>query len=80
MCDFRIIVTHGANETVQILVNQPVCADQFLDFFDRAAIGDQFRRCRHVDAVDVRITHRRRGGCKIDFAGAGVAGHPDDLA
>src|SRR3546814_8982817 len=51
---------HGGLQVGQVLVQQPVAADDPFDLRLDAAVGDQFLRRRHVDAVDVRVTHRRR--------------------
>src|SRR5687768_13456075 len=51
---------HRALKVGEVLVDQPVAAEQFLDFLLAAAVGDQFVDRRHVDAVDVGMPHRRR--------------------
>ena len=68
-----------SNQAMQVLVDQPVCADDLLNLFDGSAVGNQLRRGRHVDAVHVRIAHRRRRRRKIDLAGARLARQLDDL-
>src|SRR5690606_5544858 len=60
-------------EVGQDLVDQPVAAEQLLDLLLAAPVGDQFVDRRHVDAVDVRMAHRRRGRGQVDLARAGVA-------
>ena len=55
----------GAHQVVEILVDQPVGADQLRDFLLGAAGGDQLGRRRHVDAIHVREAHRRRGGGEV---------------
>src|SRR5665213_2090804 len=67
--DVRIVVLAGGHEILQILVNQPVGADELPDFLDAAAGRHQFTGGRHVDAIDVGKTHRRSGGCEVDFSG-----------
>ena len=76
----RMIVHAGRDQIFEILVDQPVGADELARLprpCGRA--GDELARGRHVDAVDVRETHRRRGRGEIHLARAGFAGQLDDL-
>jgi hypothetical protein len=76
----RVQRADGALHAVDVLVDQRVAADDLAHLVDRAAMGHQFARRRHVDAVHVGEAHRRRGAGHVDLAGAGVARHLHDLA
>src|SRR5690606_32868221 len=70
---------HRRLEVGQILVNQPVAAQQLLDLGLAAVVRHQLLGRGHVDAVDVRMPHRRRRRGQVDLARAGIAGHLHDL-
>src|SRR5690606_14476507 len=63
----------------QVLEDQPVDAQQRLYFLLVAAVGDELLGRRQVDAVDVGVAHRRRGGGQVDLARAHVPDHLHDL-
>src|SRR5690606_12150370 len=77
--ELRVALAHRRLEVLEVLVDQPVAAQQLLDLLDAAVVRDQLVRRRHVDAVDVRMAHRRRGAGQVDLARAGVARHLHDL-
>ena len=66
----RIVMADRAYQPVQVLVNESICADQFLHLFHGSSVRDEFRCGRHVDAVDVRVTHRWGRGRKVDIFSA----------
>src|SRR5712691_2016812 len=51
--------TNRRFEPREILVDQEIRADLTRDLRFGASGGDQLALVRHVDAVDVRVTHRR---------------------
>src|SRR6185437_1527664 len=57
-----VAVLHRPDQVLEILVDQPVGAEHLLHLGFGLAGGDQFGDRRHVDAVDVGVAHRRRGG------------------
>src|SRR5450631_611673 len=59
--DLCVVVANRVLQIVQILINQPVGADDVADLFVRVPRRHEFRCVRHVDAVDVGVPHRRRG-------------------
>ncbi len=59
LLDARILVPAGGDEVIEVLVDEPVGADERADLLDAAAGCHQLARRRHVDAVDVREAHRR---------------------
>ena len=75
----RIVMPHRTNQAVQILVDQSISADQFLNFLHAATICDELGGCGHVYSVDVRIANRRRSGCEVHLAGPSFARQFDDL-
>src|SRR6185312_13834843 len=72
LLEVLVAVLHGPDEIVEILIHEPVGAEDLLDFLGRASVRDELGRCRHVDAVDVWITHRRRRRREIDFSRSGI--------
>ncbi len=64
---------------MQVLVDQSIGANQLLNFLDRSAVRDQLRCGRHVDAVNIGVTHRRRRRCKIHLARTRLSRKLDDL-
>src|SRR3546814_7155517 len=49
------------------------------DWSSDVCSSDLFARRRHINAVDIWITHRRRCRGEIDFPGASTACHFDDF-
>jgi hypothetical protein len=78
-CDRGISVRPPPLRGRRVLVDQPVAAQQLLDVLLAAAVRDQLLARRHVDAVDVRIAHRRRRGRQVHLARTGIARHLHDL-
>jgi hypothetical protein len=76
----RIHVHDRLLQRLDVLVDQAVGRDLAADFLDGAAVGDQLVAGRHVDAVHVRVQHRRRSRSEEHLAGAGFARHLHDLA
>src|SRR4029077_6837506 len=58
LLDARILVLARGDQVLEILVDEPVCADQARHFLHGTAARDQFAHRRHVDAVDVREAYR----------------------
>src|SRR5579863_7132544 len=79
LLDARILVLAGGDQVIQILVDQPVGADQALDLGDAAPAPHELTRGRHVDAVDVGEAYRRSGGGEVHLGSASLAGQLDDL-
>ena len=77
--EFRVERAYDALHGVDVLVDQRVGADELTDLLDAAAVRDQLFLGRHVDAVDVGVTHRRRRRGHVDPARAGLARHLHDL-
>ena len=77
--DLRVHTETGLQEVLDGLVNQTVGAERLTDLFLRLLVGDEFLARRHVDAVHVRVSHRRRGGGEVHLDGAGGAAHLHDL-
>src|SRR5688572_4239607 len=75
----RIVVLDGAYQVVEILIDEPVGADDVRHLLVAATGRDELRGGRHVDAVHVRITDRRRGRGEEHLARAGLACEIDDL-
>ncbi len=73
------MVQASAHEIVEILIDEAIRTDQLRDFFFRAAGGDELGRGRHVDAVDIRIPHRRRRRSEVHAPGTGFSRQIDDL-
>src|SRR5437899_2444950 len=79
LLDARILVLAGCDQVGEVLVHQPVRADEARHLLHRAAARDQLARRRHVDSVDVREAHGRGGGGEVHLLRAGFAGELDDL-
>src|SRR5437762_1934714 len=79
LLDARILVLAGCDQVGEVLVHQPVRADEARHLLHRAAARDQLARRRHVDPVDVREAHGRGGGGEVHLLRAGFAGELDDL-
>ena len=77
--DVAVAFAAGVDQVREVLVDEPVGADDFLDLLDAAAGGDELGGGGHVDAIDVGEADRRRRRGEVDLAGAGVPGHLDDL-
>src|SRR4029077_18414841 len=60
-------------------VSEGVRFDKVADVFDRAGRRDEFRARRGIDAVIAGADGGRRADTHMDFFGARVAQHPDDL-
>ena len=69
----------GVDEVGQGLIDHAVGANRGGDVCFFAAVGDELVVRRHVDAVNVREAHRRRGAGEIDFLRACIARHLDNL-
>ena len=60
---------------IDILVDERVGANELAYLFHAAVVGDEFRLGGHVDAVDVRETHRRRSGSHVDLTSTRITRH-----
>src|SRR5476649_800577 len=67
------------DQVIEVLIDQPVSADQVGNILRGAVVRDEFMCTRHVDAVDVRVPHSWRRRAEIDVFGASFTGHLDDL-
>jgi hypothetical protein len=67
------------NEIVYILIHEPIRPDDPLNLGFGTLGRDELGSRRHVDAIDVGITHGRGRRGHIDLARAGLARHLDDL-
>src|SRR3990167_7692236 len=74
-----LAATDRFDQIRQILIDQPVGADQLADFLGGAAVRDQLMGAGHVDAVHVRITHRWCGRAEVHVLRPCFAGHLDNL-
>ena len=74
-----MVMANRADQALQILVDQTIRTDQFLNFVNTAPIGDEFRGGRHIDAVNIWIPYRRRCRRKVHFLCARFARQFDDL-
>src|ERR1700733_9330185 len=77
--DARILVLAGGNQVLEVLVDEPVRADQARHLLYRAAARDQLAHRRHVDAVDVGEAHRWCRGSDVHLGRARLACQLDDL-
>src|SRR5690606_24175918 len=77
--DLRIAFAHRVDQVFQVLIDQPVCTNQFGHLVAAAVVGDQLLRRRHVDAVDVGIAHLGGSGTEVHLPGSGITGHLDDF-
>src|SRR5687768_1573684 len=71
---------HRLDERLEVLVHDSVRADERGDFGLGASGGDELGARGHVDAIDVREAHGRRGRGEEDLARAALARHLHDLA
>src|SRR5215469_7436099 len=69
----------GTLEVAKILEDDAVGADIFGKLVDGLAACDQLRARGHVDAVDVGVDYRRRGGTDVNASCSEFAAHGDDL-
>src|SRR6516164_4851413 len=79
LLDTRILVLARSDQILEVLVDEPVGADDARHLLHRAPARHQLARRRHVDAVDVRKAHRRCRGGEIHLGSTGFAGELDDL-
>src|SRR5579862_5733253 len=77
--DPGILVLAGGNQIVEVLIDQPVRADERADLLQRARARHQLAHRRHVDPVDIGEAHRRGGGGEVHLGGARLARQLDDL-
>ena len=75
-----MVIFDGALQPVERQIPDAVGLDELANFFDAVVGGDQFVLGRRIDAVEAGGNSRRAGNAQMDFAGAGVANHADDLA
>ena len=57
--DARITLTSAFNQIIQILIHQPIGANELDDFLFRAPMCDKLLGARHIDAIHIRIAHWR---------------------
>ncbi len=77
--DLDLAATDRFDQVRQVLIDQPVSADQIRHVLGRTVVCNQLVSAWHVDAVDVREAHRRSSRAEVDVFRAGFAGHLDDL-
>src|SRR5688572_15020867 len=65
----------GGPHVFDVLVDDVVRAERLDDLGQLTPVRDQLPPGGHVDAVDVRVTHRRRRRGEGDLVGAGYARH-----
>src|ERR1700730_7129176 len=75
----RIIVLTGGHEILEILIDQPVRANEMGDLIDAAMGSDELARRGHIDAVNIGKPDRRSGRREVNFLGAGLPCKVDDL-
>src|SRR5690606_4105516 len=77
--DGRITFAHRIDQILQILIDQPVGADQLRHLIHGPVVCNQFVGRGHVDAVDVGVTYLWRCRAKVDILRSGFTGHLNDL-
>src|SRR6185437_15744084 len=77
--DARILVLAGGDEVLEVLIDEPIGADELRDLIEPPSARDELAGRRHVDAVDVGEAYRRRSRGEIHLAGARLARELDDL-